>query len=219
MDWTSILLLILFFVLPLIQQVLEARKGKAPPGEDVEGGVGVEEAERPARTSRGGEGAGGWSDEWAPWPSSETEDTAAEEVEGWREEPVHEPRAWQVEPPRTVHVEPAEAPPAREPVPISREPAPYLPLPEPPTWSPQPTSVEPLPGAGASSHPSRFPITPLAVGERVEALPELLPVVRAHRSAHEFPGLASTAQIRHAIVLSEILGPPISLRTPPTQPG
>lgn len=71
MDWFSIVLVILFVILPIIQQVIAAAKkseGRGA-GEELEGESplpSLDAGPAPAKETS-------WSDEWTPWPGSEQE--------------------------------------------------------------------------------------------------------------------------------------------------
>jgi hypothetical protein len=93
MDWFTIVLILIFFVFPIIQQILEAKKGNRPAGEDgpletlPEDWRGSEVTE-PVRVSRplpqAPERTMEWSEGWGSWPgrSNERPEAPAENREG-----------------------------------------------------------------------------------------------------------------------------------------
>jgi hypothetical protein len=92
MDWFTVLMIVLFFVLPMIQQVLEAKKkAESGAGDPMEGypeeyqrvGVAFPDAVEETRRLPSAERAS-WSDGWGSWPgteSVESVDRPATEVE------------------------------------------------------------------------------------------------------------------------------------------
>ena len=80
MDWITIVFIIIFFVLPVIQQILEAKRGKGGgaaepeeyevdwettvPDRPIGDGSGNQEPRKPARSDRDPT----WSDGWGEWP-------------------------------------------------------------------------------------------------------------------------------------------------------
>jgi len=91
MDWFTILLLVVFFVLPLIQRVLEqARRRNELPAEDDLGEEGAEwglpiptgEVKRSDEESAAKEvdGEGGWATDWGSWPVPPKEPVSLEDL-------------------------------------------------------------------------------------------------------------------------------------------
>jgi hypothetical protein len=112
--WFTILLLLIFFVFPLIQQMLGARKGRSP--EPVEHKADPTEEEwvpvertKPGRSearpaTRSAEQGANWSESWGRWPGSEAEVETAnievdEQVRRALEAQLREPVAVQPAPP------------------------------------------------------------------------------------------------------------------------
>jgi hypothetical protein len=228
MDWFTLLLIFIFFVLPLIQQIAEARKrGQEPPepepGDDEEWVF--EEEERIGRTPRAHappevaseprrEVSDGWSSGWGSWPTEEEQVSAS----GGKEETSSEPRFTPVPAQRTqrdsVVVPELSTPPIRaerdapvtrpeRPVPVVRSERPV------PTIRPERVLVE-----------REVPIEPLVVERRAEPqrgrarVREMsVPVYGARRGATAL-GMAvhNPGELRRAILLAEVLGPPRSLR-------
>jgi len=100
MDWFTILLFLIFFIFPLIQQVLEAKKGKAPriPSEDVEGLPPEWEPEPiPRQAEKRPTDAPivleerDWSAGWAKWPQAESAETLESEERASFDAPVERP--------------------------------------------------------------------------------------------------------------------------------
>ena len=214
MDWFSIALLILFFVLPIIQQVLEqARRNQAPPPEweDLDGGVGrtgTAELPTPRRTPTAERSSGdsGWSEGWTPWPTEETPEPEPRTgpksgqstgTSGWSDD-------WSPWPTEKVSTEPE---PWTAPKPSQRTP------PTPPVEERRPVLAE-LPRAEPRSLPAaierstiprtRPPVAPRNVEIRVARPTPAAPAERL---------FASPEDVRRAVILSEVLGPPLALRS------
>lgn len=191
MDWISLLLIFVFFILPIIQQVIEqSRRGKAEPQEEMDEPVAT--TQRPRATTRRAEaesieGGGGWAEDWAPWPGSEQSEEAPEEAvlvesakpeEGTlRDRAEAERLATEVE--RQEYQARAES--------ALRRAAELLKERE------DARLVEPV----QPRLPSRAPR-------------HTAPVTRPVRRAV----LAADTDLRRAIVLSEVLGPPVALKSP-----
>ena len=205
MDWFQILIILLFFLFPLIQQGIEAARRSGEPempfeAEDDEELEWADEAER-ARTAtlphpRQEDGAEEWSSGWLDWPSPE--------VEGETEQRI----------PRQVkrEVEPAPAPvPARAPGPEPRlEDAPWALPPEAPAI-PRPTRQPPT-SFGKGTELAPVDRAPEVVRGVTKSRPPADPRV-SHRSRTPLGGaLASRSALRQAVVLHEVLGPPIAFR-------
>jgi hypothetical protein len=100
MDWFTLLLIFIFFVLPLIQQIAEARKrGGQPPVDAPEEEWDWEAEQREAQRSGTAEaqreqvsGNGGWSEGWGSWPGDPPPEPVAEERPVDRAERVTVPR-------------------------------------------------------------------------------------------------------------------------------
>jgi hypothetical protein len=246
MDWFTLLLIFIFFVLPLIQQIAGARKrGQEPPEMEVEeeteweivdgelrrrsprppveperGAVPAPApvpAQRPggARPSGGGGGGGAtWSEGWTPWPGTEPGGAEGEAPQE-RREPVTM-RAPQQEPPVR------ESRPRRDP---ARE-APARSRPEPATHAPPPR-VEPVRAERVERVREErtvelrpVPVDVVDVDRRAEQrrLRErtrvVATVIRRGQGAAERLAVSvrNPSELRRAILLSEVLGPPRSLR-------
>jgi hypothetical protein len=181
MNWVELLLLAVFFILPLLQGLLGRGKGKEgdelPPGEiDV-----PDEQRRPTATSveRAGtaESGGGWSADWGGWPD---EDDDVLEAETSDEDVVEEikPFIWgRASRPDT------EATVTRESV---RE-------------EPRVVSMEPLVINRAAEH-RRF-------HGSIDAVPKL----RARPPSPLVRMLSTPDDIRRAFVLADVIGRPRSL--------
>lgn len=191
MDWLSLLLIFVFFILPIIQQVIEqSRRGKAEPQEEMDEPVATMEGPR-ASTRRPEPvpvgGSGGWSEDWAPWPGSEQSEEAPEEAvlveaakpeegtlrdraEAERLATESESREYEARAERALR-RAAELLKERE----------------------EARLIEPAQPRLPSRAPRHAP-----------------PVTRPVRRAV----LAADTDLRRAIVLSEVLGPPVSLRSP-----
>jgi hypothetical protein len=207
MDWFTLLLIFIFFVLPLIQQIAEARKrGGQPPVDAPEEEWDWEAEQREAQRSGTAEaqreqvsGNGGWSEGWGSWPGDPPPEPVAEERPVDRAERVTVPR--------------------REPDTVSERPSGEheRALPEPTV----PIRVErPVP----EIRPERVlferavPVEPVHVERRETRRPRerralSRPAEGAVRSVSAMAAvLHDRNQLRRALVLSEILGPPRSLR-------
>lgn len=195
MDWFNLVLVLLFIILPLIQQVVEqARRRNAPPEWEQEEGewsepVDGEALERPQaprprpETTPGG----GWSEGWSQWPGfDEAEEDEEEQTTAVAIEPVSK---------RDTDIG------LRAPVPV--EGPVELPVPAP---SPRPaTPLRPAPVA----RPQQTFIAPrqeelLQVKRRTSSLPREVGEVRS--------SLRDPRGVRKALILREILNRPLSLR-------
>lgn len=201
MDWFTVALLIIFFVLPLVQQMLN--KGQQPPppeAEDLEErGVALER--EPRRVKRPGQERespeGGWAEGWAPWPDQEQEKARVPE----RVEP--EPISWS--PPEPMRDEEPYRMPEMPPV---RDEQQYR-TPE----------IEPLPelrpyedGLELTRLGSDDPTPYVRPARPVK--PRSLPAAGPARSHSRIHLRGGTRELKRAIVLKEILGPPTALRDP-----
>jgi hypothetical protein len=190
-DWFTLLLIFVFFVLPIIQQILEAKKGKPLP--PMEGEEPLPEEWRQARipgpantpsAEAEGVATGSWSGAWGEWPGRsepvrleplEVETRSLEiNVRRVDEKPLEQP-AWRDRAPREAPLEIA-APRAVRPV-----------LPVPLTIRPRrPVPLDVPPG-----------------------------VTRSGLSGVRIPSVAGPggrARLREAIVLNELLGLPKAAR-------
>lgn len=193
-DWFSLVLLFLFVILPLIQQVIgQARRGE--PEEDTTAWsetmeeepvqVQVDRRPKPVQAPE----PGGWSEGWNPWP------------EEARTRSAPEPRPA----PPTADLPRGEVR-AR---PIAARPVP-----------------DPHPGSTVVSLEKVTPReTVRASRPAVRARPVIAPVQpvrpKLTRGAVKFRGslpvataLGDPAELRRAIILNEVLGPPVALRKP-----
>jgi len=216
MDWFTILLIFIFFILPLIQQVLEANRKRTPQIE-AEEETGDEEwaiaedvrEDAPARVA-GGEkrtAPGGWSEGWGSWEDPE-ERKARTPAPLPVEQPQLPPRVERTErppwqgraerAPRPEHVERVERP---QPIVLTPPPESTAPRPVPDRM---PRAVPAGAGLQGRSFSPRRPPPPL----------QPLAVVAIRRGAPKVTvaGLREPGEIRKAIVLNEVLGPPRSLR-------
>lgn len=197
MDWFTLLLIFIFFVLPLIQQIAEARrKGQQPPElpqreeseeweeweawEQVEAPterrreVPSQPAERPTVEPRPQEGS--WSSHWGEWPEQVVAREPKEEVQPLHVEPMRRSDAARPERAQPVIREERQL--------FERE----------------------VPKAARLSDPRR-----LHAALRVAEVGDGLTPGRRARSA--FAGvLGDPAGLRRAIVLAEVLGAPRALR-------
>lgn len=190
MDWLSLLLIVIFFILPLIQQVVEAsRRGKQDPAGDESWDPEEPELRDPSRpraeiaVEAPSSGQGSWSDGWGSWPAPE---------------PV-EPRAKE-----TIRPEPP-----RERV----TPLPAPALPDPP---PSPRLREVRPREVEIERPwLRLPeqVRSPAGELRVPSGRDARRAAKARHSSPLLPNLGNPAELRRAVVLKEVLGPPVSLRS------
>ncbi len=211
MDWFTLVMIVIFFVLPLIQQIAEARKrGSEPPVELPEEEWEYEEehlstmdsgsAGTEARRSRGAETDGEWSEGWGSWPGEipvpipvpETPPARSPDTEVRQAQlPEQEKSRWER---------------GRNRVPVEREAPVRL---ERPVPTPRPERVlidRTIPAEPASidrpeesRRPRQRVLSRPAVGE-VRAVSPMSAV------------LHDGSQLRQALVLSEILGRPRALR-------
>lgn len=211
MDFFELLIILLFIVLPLLQQMLGKREEPGttdglPEDDDAERlpGMDREGATRPstpagpaARTGGTGDGtvaSGGWAADWGEWPDEETE---REEAEGMSIEALERPEVVEV-PPTDAAVRDTSGRPA---TPYSYD------DPARARAASRVVSLEKLHVDRAAEH-ARFhtrPERPTAgVGRRPPRIAALL----------EDPD-----ELRRAILLAEVVGPPAALRGPPGPPG
>jgi hypothetical protein len=216
MDWFTILLIFIFFILPLIQQVMEAKRKRTPQIE-AEEETGDEEwaiaedvrGDAPARVA-GGEkrtAPGGWSEGWGSWEVSEERKAQA---------PAPLPRE---QPRAPLPVERTERPPwqerperAQRPERVDRveRPRPIVLTPPPESTAPRPVPDRMPRAAPAGGPPQGRSFSP----RRPPPPLQPLAVVAVRRGAPKVTvaGLREPGEIRKAIVLNEVLGPPRALR-------
>ena len=182
MDWVSVLFLLLFFVLPLIQQVLEhARKGREVPPEweytEDDGSTSPPPRRRVEEPATAPTSGGGWSEGWGQWPGS----TDLEEEDP---EPLQRPEPeWA----RKSEVE------AAEPIAAGPHRASPVPAPAAPAQLTVPQAIVPARRVIAA------PMKPIASPRRRDRVDV--------RQALQHP-----AEVRKALILREVLNPPLSLR-------
>ncbi|CAN5787525.1 hypothetical protein BH23GEM6_BH23GEM6_01070 [soil metagenome] len=210
MDWFTILLVFIFVVLPLIQQIAEARKRSRgetglPRDEEVEHEVDPVAAEYEAMTSRErsgdqlpAESEAEWSSGWGSWPGEASE----EEVE-----------------PEVVE---AVSRPSPEPVIVRFEPQPRAERPAPEQRRERVLYERKMPDQQGERvlYERPVPVEAVVVDHRSRARPAVprlrelsVPVLGARRGSTAL-GLAvhDRRELRRAILLSEVLGPPRSLK-------
>jgi hypothetical protein len=196
MDWVTLLLIFIFFVLPLAQQLLEqARRGRTPPGEEMPDEY-LEEPdpvrlERPAPSPRVEREVkeesvtqGSWSGEWGSWPAPDEEQVALQRIEEREREML-----------------------ARR-MPRSREPEPEVTrsLPETPSAeaeivrAPRALTVKKV--AGVPARPS----------ETRPAKRKTQPPATVISRSSIASRLGNAGELRKAIILAEVLGPPVALK-------
>jgi hypothetical protein len=205
MDWFTLLLIFFFFVLPLIQQIVQARKqAENPPGLPGEEEVDLEhefpselegERRRPAATQSAEpeERGDGWSAGWGAWPGEADETEVEEQPFGV---PAERPL------PEQVRVLRDSAPRPERSIPEIRAERPI----------PELRSERTLPERPA-------PLAPAYLEHRAEA-PRIqnrtrelsMPVLGVRRGATGIGRAVHDRQeLRRAIILAEVLGPPRSL--------
>lgn len=180
MDWVSVVFILLFFVLPIVQQIIEHARGQREQpaaSEEEEAGWTPRPGQRPSEVEDGpASDAGNWSQGWGTWPDFTPAETAEKEEE-------YAIEATGPEPTETSDVG-YERPRADAPLP----PAPVVaPVPSPPS------SVAPATREHVTS-PTRRASRRTADAWRV-------------RSA-----LRKRGEVRRALILREVLGPPLSIR-------
>jgi hypothetical protein len=192
MDWFTILLIFIFFILPLIQQVLEQTRKKGPPRpedntyddhpsyDEIELGTDTGDlwstAEAEVETNKARPESGSWSDSWGSWPGQGKPDAA-----------------------------PADAKPA-PPKPREKKPRPWIP----PTPAPQQTLPAPYTPPPAPKVTGRVKLRPVSAPAPT---PRNSPrITRTGAPLTRRMGLGSVHGLRKAMVLIEVLGPPVSLR-------
>jgi hypothetical protein len=186
-DPLTLLLVVVFFVLPLLQQMAEKRRKRGPRLPPLE--LPDEASRREAPRVRLERGEGGWSVDWGAWPT-EAQDAPAEREESPYEDPYG--AGYEMLPAR-IEAQPREvtvAEPAASPAPILRDRASRA------------VSLESLEVDRATEHARLHrrisePVTPrrpapTSLGRRL-----LVP-----------------SEARRALLLAEVLGPPRSLRPP-----
>lgn len=195
MDWSSLILIGIFFGLPLLQRILEQarRSGEPLPApEELPHADAVEEersvavASERARQQQFADERSGWSEGWTPWPSSTPEERPLPDPSG-RSEYHSAPAAMLDEESAPLIVAPP--PPLPEFIPIRAA--------ERRTRSPRALEFTLDSGSIRSSRTDRAPLnnTPR---------PALL--------------LGNATDLRRAIILKEVLGPPLALREPGQSP-
>ncbi len=206
MDWFTILMIIIFFVAPVIQQILEAKKKNEagtvePPEIDGEGYRRVE-VPAPVGTAgdrpRASDQRPAWSDGWSAWPTAEPAEGGGRAEEGWR---------GAVDRPAPARPRPPEAPP-REYV-LRERPVETL-------ESRAPRQV-PAPPRVAVPIPAPTPAKVRAIAIAPSRRTVVTPPSRPHRAPAQHPHLAilrsgHPQDLRDMIVVSEILSPPKGLR-------
>lgn len=198
MDWLTILLAFIFFVLPVLQQVIEGAKrsrtgdaGEADSPEVDESELEVREPVRraemtPASSRVGTAERDSWSQGWTPWPSPSAEPERVEVATRPRREEV--------------------APWTSPPLPVEK--VGY----KPPVVAPTvPRPVAPI----TVEAPRRIPVPGALVARPRAGGVAAVPLTR--RVRHSGPSVAQQigrgVDLRRAIILNEVLGPPVSLRS------
>jgi hypothetical protein len=216
MDWFTLLLVFIFFVLPLIQQIAEARKrsrgetGLPRDEVEIEEDPVAAEYEEMRRAQRSAdqipsETETDWSTGWGSWPGEAQEQEAEPEVIESVSRPVPEPV--------TVRFEPQ--PRAERPAPEQRGERVLYERKLPEQQGERVLVERPVPiEAVVVDHRSRSrqPVT------RVRELS--VPVFGARRGSTAL-GLAvhNRSELRRAILLSEVLGPPRALKPMSDEPS
>ncbi|MQA89035.1 MAG: hypothetical protein GEU90_02190 [Gemmatimonas sp.] len=188
MDWFTVVLILLFFVLPLVQQVREQarRKQRQPlpdqrvPEHDLESSLeqGAQAGRGPVPQQESETASGGWSEEWMPWPSER-------EVE-------KEPAPTMVGPPPDDRIE-------------------WAPLPPPTRYEPPaPEQVEPRKVAVRIARQSDAVKAPVVPPKRRAA--SVAPSIRRRSRPPIARFLDHPDDLRRALILREVLGPPASMR-------
>lgn len=189
MDWFEVLLLFIFFGLPLLQRIFGKHappEERLPPVEDEYGEYGERRHDLPAPPREAApapakSGGGGWSTEWGEWPGIETADEEEEQavarIPDIAPEPIHTAEAVSLEP-VTVREE------------VVR------PLPAPLVKSLEVTELD------RKAEHERF--------HRRIARPAAAPASPPRMTDQ----LRSREGVRRAVLMAEILGPPRSLRAP-----
>jgi hypothetical protein len=215
MDWFTLLLVFIFFVLPLIQQIAEARKRSQEPEPlepeewEMEEEPAAERSGPPRRNvpeSTTSPDSGSWSEGWGAWPG---------------EEPVTQP------------VPPAETPPVPAPVPAPARAEVEIRTPpvreERAVPVPRAERSVPVPRAERVVYERPVPVDPVYV-DRGEASPRARPAPRpremsvpVYGARRETTALGAAvhnrAELRRAVLLAEVLGPPRSLQPLETERG
>ncbi|CAN5713822.1 hypothetical protein BH23GEM8_BH23GEM8_13800 [soil metagenome] len=196
MDWFTLLLIFFFFVLPLIQQIVQSRKqAENPPGLPGEEEVDLEhefpvelEGQRrrpgPAESIEAEEHGDGWSSGWGAWPGETVETEAEEHAIGTETEPslLEQVRVLREQATRAERSNPEIRP---ERVVFER------PVPAEPVY-----------------------VEHRAEGPRVQSRTRVLstPVLGVRRGATDIGRAVHDRQeLRRAVILAEVLGPPRSL--------
>jgi hypothetical protein len=209
-DWFTYVLFFIFFVLPMLEGVLKKRRGRdveLPPDEEFpESQAPVRwEPSSPGGTATADSGGSSGSDGWGSWPGDEQE-------EDDEDEPERVP-AWTAprQPDRNT-TEPRSADLPRVPVEV-------------PAHVPEPVG---LPELGRRSEPQRLPeiATRLDQIARVESSPTPIATLKPstvsrpasvtkQRRSRVSSLLGDRVSVRRAIIVSEVLGPPLAMRESP----
>jgi hypothetical protein len=232
MDWFTVLLILIFFVFPLIQQILESKKGKSPPieseleGED-EGWAGIEEPADDGRRMGGdtasSEKAGAWSTGWGAWPGDKDAESSPMDI---GREPARAPPR-ETQPPvlqrgeRPIPV-PRENPPpvpqrAERPIPVPRENPPPVPQ-RAERAVPVPRKRAPEVARPSSRRTAASVSRALAAEEIGRSEPPRSARLTSTEERVTTPGsglaerLRVPGELRRAILLNEILGKPVGMR-------
>ena len=199
-DWLTILLAFVFIVLPMLEGLLKKSKKKPAPRTRPLPAPSDTEAWRaepggPPLDVRGGGGGGGvtddsWSDGWGSWPGEDDEDDASVPVpEPVGSESNRDPRSTAG---RT-----------------SSQPA-----------TPQATEIAPIQGPvpaeakrlqDLADHLNRIAAVE---ADRAPSRAASRPPVRAPRRVGRRSLFSDRSSVRHAIIVSEVLGKPLAMRPP-----
>lgn len=204
MDWFTLFLVFIFFVLPLIQQIAEARKrSQLPPPPELEEGEEHPEArlERAPPLKRAPtpprEGGGAWSEGWGEWPGMViVPDAEVEADEADEEEAVPEGRPGSHEESWTHRREVPAGVPAPRAEPVRGERVERV-------LVQRPAPVEPVEIDRRAEH-RRF-------HERLRTVEEVRRPTNA-AARRLVSALHDREELQRAILLAEVLGPPRSLR-------
>ncbi len=246
MDWMQLLILALFFLFPLIQQGVEAarrsREREMPGAEGADEGAWEDEEATwggdeprgapqrqtpPARLDRREENEGEWSSGWLPWPDPEPEPELEPEPE-WKRPARALPESRSARPlpeSRSAEAEPSFTP--------SAPPVKPAPPPQPAASPLEPVRLDARPrGPRESARQARSrrdqvdPRLPTGDGPVVETLgagspaPIHVSAPRGGTATTPFANaLSSRRALRRAVLLHEVLGPPLALRPPSDRPA
>lgn len=206
MDWFSLLLLVVFFIVPLIQQIAEARKQgdqpSLPPDEGEIDEAYLEAEEAALRRRKQGSpasdvDAGGWSADWGGWPGETPEPSDPVRAEPANPEPISQK-------PSTTLADITYQPPR------PRDPRDVL-------QRPERVVVDRL-GRAIKERSVAVEITEIdrvAEHNRFHARIQQAAVERPRtRSRSDSLGraLRDRGELRRAVLLTEVLGPPRALR-------